>query len=146
MLPSQAQSPQVKTEPRPLVLFDGTCNLCNGSVRFILKHDSRKRFTFLSSRTPEGAALAAQHGFTGPTPGSMVLVVGDRSFIRSTASLEIARRLDFPWSLLYAFIVIPRPLRDLGYKLIAANRHRWFGTTEQCIILPPERRSDVPGK
>jgi predicted DCC family thiol-disulfide oxidoreductase YuxK len=143
---SQVKSSQVESEERFLVLFDGSCNLCNSSVQFIMKHDSRGRFAFVSSRTPEGSALAAQHGFAGPTPGSMVLVVGERAYTRSTASLQIARRLDGIWPVLYAFIVIPRPLRDLGYRLIAANRHRWFGVARQCVAIPPERRMDEPAK
>jgi predicted DCC family thiol-disulfide oxidoreductase YuxK len=127
------------TEPF-IVLFDGTCNLCNSSVAFIMKHDRRGRFTFASAQSPEGKKLASRHGFAGPTPGSMVLVVGNRAYVRSTASLQIARRLDGLWPLLYVFIVIPAALRDFGYKLIAARRHRWFGTTDQCVNIPASRR------
>jgi len=131
---------------RFLVLFDGTCNFCNGSVRFIMKRDRRERFAFLSSQTDEGRALAEKHGFAGPTPGSMILIdraaeggASARVFSRSTASLEIARRLDGLWPILYAFIIIPRPVRDAVYKWFAARRHRFFGKADQCVILPASR-------
>jgi len=122
-----------------IVLFDGTCNLCNRSVRFIMKHDRRGRFSFASSQTEFGRELAARHGFTGPTPGSIVLVVGDRCYSRSTASLEIARRLDGLWPVLYALVIIPRGLRDAGYKFVAARRHKWFGKADACVMIPAER-------
>jgi predicted DCC family thiol-disulfide oxidoreductase YuxK len=121
-------------DERAIVLFDGTCNLCNGSVRFIQRHDSKDQFRFVPSQTPEGQELAGRFGFTGPTPGSIVLIVGDRCYSRSTASLQIARRLDGVWKLLYAFIVIPRPLRDGVYGIVARNRHRWFGKAETCEL------------
>jgi predicted DCC family thiol-disulfide oxidoreductase YuxK len=135
--------------PRFLVLFDGTCNFCNGSVRFIMKRDRRERFAFLSSQTNEGRALAAKHGFAGPTPGSMILIdrgadgeASAKVFSRSTASLEIVRRLDGLWPILYAFILIPRPIRDAVYKWFAARRHRC--KADQCVILPANRRGDHP--
>jgi predicted DCC family thiol-disulfide oxidoreductase YuxK len=125
-----------------VILFDGGCNFCNGTVRFIMKHDRNRRFAFASSQTPFGRELAGRHGFTGPTPGSIVLLMGDRCFSRSTASLEILRRLDGIWPALYALILIQRPLRDAGYQFIAARRHRWFGRAEECVDIPPDRRAD----
>jgi predicted DCC family thiol-disulfide oxidoreductase YuxK len=125
-----------------IVLFDGTCNLCNGTVRFIMKHDRTGRFSFASSQTEFGRELAAKFGFTGPTPGSIVLVVGERCFSRSTASLEIARRLNGLWPILYALVIIPRGIRDAGYRFIAARRHKWFGKSQACVMIPEARRAD----
>lgn len=127
-----------------IILFDGHCALCNGSVRFIMKHDRAGRFRFASAQSAVGSTLAARHGFTGPTPGSMVLLEGDRCFTRTTASLRIARHLDGVWKLFYVLILIPRPLRDAVYRVIAANRRRWFGQTQQCTILPPSRQAEDP--
>lgn len=128
-----------RAEQQLIVLFDGTCNLCNGSVRFIQRHDSGNQFRFVPSQTPEGQALATKLGFTGPTPGSIVLIDGDRHYTRSTASLQIARRLKGLWPLLYGFVLIPRPIRDGVYAIIAKNRHRWFGRADQCEIAPNKR-------
>ncbi len=134
-------------DARFTLLFDGTCKFCNGSVRFIMKRDRRERFVFIPSQSPEGQLIMGKHGFSGPTPGSMILIDGDKVFSRSTASLEIARRLDGIWPLLYAFILIPRPMRDAVYKWFAARRHRLFGTTDQCVIPPASRRGgDVLGR
>lgn len=63
---------------------------------------------------------------------SVVLVVGDRAYVRSDAALEVVRRLGFPWSLLAVFKVVPRPIRDVVYDWIARHRYRWFGRSETC--------------
>jgi len=75
----------------------------------------------------------------------MVLIEGDRCFTRSTAALKIARRLKFPWSLLSAFFIIPKPLRDGVYNWIARNRYRWFGKKEACMVPTPEIRGRFLG-
>jgi predicted DCC family thiol-disulfide oxidoreductase YuxK len=124
-----------------LVLFDGTCKFCNGAVRFIMKRDKRGRFAFLASQTPEGRAVAARHGFTGPTPGSIVLVVGETAYSRSTASLEIARRMDGLWPALHVLIWIPGPVRDGVYNWFAARRQRFFGSDEKCVMPRPGDRT-----
>ena len=64
-----------------------------------------------------------------------------RAYTRSTAALRIARRLRFPWPLLYAFIIVPRPLRDLIYDFIARHRYRWFGKRDACMMPTPELRA-----
>ncbi|MNW54281.1 hypothetical protein D3C74_318750 [compost metagenome] len=72
--------------------------------------------------------------------GTMVLVENGIAYRRSTAALRIAKGLRFPWPLLYIFIVIPPSLRNAVYKWIAANRYRWFGKDEACMVPTPEIR------
>ncbi|MGA2232290.1 MAG: DUF393 domain-containing protein [Tepidisphaeraceae bacterium] len=127
--------------PVETILFDGECNLCNGSVRFFMKHDPRGRFRFVPAQSEEGRTLAAKFGFTGPTPGSMVLISGDHCYTKSTCGLQIARRLSWPWPLLYVFVLVPRPLRDAVYMIIAKNRRRWFGTATECAVTPAARQA-----
>lgn len=121
-----------------VILFDGVCNLCNGLVQFVIARDPARRFRFASlqsdvaQRRLEGAGIAAN------VPDSIVLLEEGRLFTRSTAALRIARRLRFPWSLAFALIVVPRPLRDWVYSLVARNRYRWFGRRETCMIPTPE--------
>jgi predicted DCC family thiol-disulfide oxidoreductase YuxK len=71
----------------------------------------------------------------------LVLVEGDRVYLRSTASLRIARRLTWPWSMLAVLLVVPRPLRDLVYRGVAVVRHHLAGTSNACEIPPPEIRT-----
>jgi predicted DCC family thiol-disulfide oxidoreductase YuxK len=125
----------------PILLFDGVCNLCNGLVTFILRNDPRHRFRFASLQSPAGQALLARHGLPTADLDTVVLIEGSRAFIRSTAVLRTARRMGYLWPLAFVFILIPRPLRDLVYKLIGKNRYRMFGRREACMLPTPDIRA-----
>jgi predicted DCC family thiol-disulfide oxidoreductase YuxK len=123
---------------RPIVLFDGVCQLCNGSVLFIVKRDPSRQFRFAALQSTAGAALLRTFGLPTDVLDTLVLIEGDRVFTRSTASLRIARRLSGLWPLLYGLIVVPRPLRDLLYRVVARNRYRWFGRRDACMMPTPD--------
>lgn len=127
----------------PVVLFDGVCNLCSAAVRFIVARDPKARLRFASLQSDVGRELLREHGLTPPAgaPVSVVLVLGERAFERSSAALRVARLLRFPWNGLYAFLVVPRPLRDAVYDFIARNRYRWFGKKDVCMVPTPELRA-----
>lgn len=129
------------TEPvHPIVLFDGVCNLCSGSVQFILRRDPGARFRFASLQSPAGQELLTRLGIDSPGIDSVVVIEGDRWYKESDAALRLARHLGGPWRLLTVFRLIPRPLRDRLYRLIARNRYRWFGKKEVCWLPTPELR------
>jgi predicted DCC family thiol-disulfide oxidoreductase YuxK len=123
---------------RSLVLFDGLCNLCDATVNFIIDRDPEGHFAFAPLQSPTGQALVTRSGLSGIDVNSVILVEGDRYDVRSTAALRIARQLSGFWPLLYAFIVVPRPLRDLVYRWIAQNRYRWFGMRDECRVPTPQ--------
>jgi len=132
-------------DPRhPVILFDGVCSLCSASVRFIVRNDPDARFRFASLQGDTGRRLCADHGVEAPAeaaPDSIVLLEDGRALVRSDAALAIAARLRFPWRLLGALRIVPRPLRDWAYRSVARNRYRWFGRTEACMVPTPELRS-----
>jgi len=123
---------------RPVILFDGVCNLCTGSVQFVIARDSRKRFRFASLQSPVAENLLGAQGRDGDRLESGVLVVGERTYRKSTAALLIARRLDGLWPLLAAFLLIPRPLRDAVYGWIGKRRYRLFGKRDACWVPSAE--------
>lgn len=127
--------------PHPTLLFDGVCNLCSGSVQFILKRDKAGRFRFASLQSDAGRRLMTGHGLDPAALSSVVLIEDGRAYQESTAALRIARHLPGAWKLLRVFTIIPRPLRDAAYRLIARNRYRWFGKTEACWLPTPELRA-----
>jgi predicted DCC family thiol-disulfide oxidoreductase YuxK len=124
-----------------LVLFDGVCNLCNGFVQFVVARDPGGRFQFGALQSASARRVLELHDTPAPLPDAIVLVDDGQLFTRSTAALRIARRLTFPWPLAYAFIAVPRPLRDWIYDLIARHRYRWFGTRDHCMVPTPALRS-----
>ena len=123
-----------------IVLFDGVCNFCNASVHFIIDRDPGNRYRFAALQSEIGRRLLVQHGLPPDACDSIVLLEGDRCYVRSTAALRIVRRLRWPWPFLYVFIVVPRFLRDVAYSFIARNRYRWFGRSEQCRLPTPQLR------
>ena len=129
----------------PIVLFDGVCNLCNGSVQFLLKRDPEGRFRFASLQSDAGRRLMAEHGLAVDSLSSVLLIEGGRVWQESSAALRIARHLPGAWKLLRVFAAVPRPLRDAVYRWIARNRYRWFGKTETCWLPTPELKARFLG-
>ncbi len=128
-------------EQSSIILFDGICNLCNHSVHFIIKNDPKKKFLFSSMQSESGMALLMKFGFSTTTFKSIVLIENKRVYTRSTAALRIARHLNSPVRFLYTFIIVPAFIRDFFYNIISANRYRWFGKKDVCMIPEPDQLS-----
>lgn len=124
-----------------IVLFDGVCNFCDASVNFILRHERRGRFRFAPLQSDVGKELRAKCGLERQQLDTLVLIERGVAYTRSTAALRIARRLSGPYSLLYALIAIPEPVRDVAYDWFASHRYRWFGRRGECAVPAAEVRS-----
>lgn len=122
----------------PIILFDGVCNFCNSSVNFIIEHDKEGFFKFAPLQSEIGQKYIEQFGLNNVD--SIILVENEKAYTHSTAALRIAKNLGGIWSLGYIFVIIPRPIRNLFYKLFAANRYRLFGKKEACMLPTPEVR------
>lgn len=127
-------------EHHGVILFDGTCAFCERAVVFIARRDPQAYFRFGASQSPEAAALLAPYGVNRETARSIILIEDGRVYLRSTASLRIAARLSAPWSWARVFLLIPAPVRDAAYRVVAAIRHRLAGPSNACEIPPPEIR------
>ena len=123
-----------------IVLFDGTCGFCEGSVRFIATRDPEGYFRFAPSQWPQAQQALAARGLTREAARSLVLIEGDQVYLRSTASLRIAARLPWPWRAARVLLWVPAPLRDAAYRLVAVVRHRLAGTSNACELPPEEIR------
>ncbi|MFB6183572.1 MAG: thiol-disulfide oxidoreductase DCC family protein [Haloarculaceae archaeon] len=121
-------------EDHPVLLFDGVCNLCNGTVQFVIEHDPEGIFRFAPLQSDVAGDLLAERGRPREYAESFVLVDGDDWYTKSDAALRVVRRLGVPWSLLSAFLVVPRPLRDAVYDFVAEHRYEWFGKRESCMV------------
>jgi predicted DCC family thiol-disulfide oxidoreductase YuxK len=132
--------PALPTDHSPLLLFDGVCNLCNAYVQWVLKRDKKGIFRFAALQSEAGQTVLWAKGLSGQKMDTVILAVGNDIFSRSDVALEIVRRLGFPWSLLYVFKWVPRPIRDAVYNWVARNRYRWFGRREECMLPRPEWR------
>lgn len=119
---------------QPLIVFDGVCNLCEYSVKFIVKHDRQARFKFVSAQSDRGKELQRLHGVDIFRDGSLILLKNDQVYVKSDAAVEIAGDLEGLWRFLHVFKFIPKPVRDLVYSIVSKNRYRWFGMKNQCLL------------
>ena len=122
-----------------IILFDGTCAFCERSVRFIATRDNGY-FKFGASQNPEGQAILARFGTTREAAKSLILIEDQQLYLRSDAVLRIAQRMNAPWKIAGVFMAIPRPVRDVVYRGVAAVRHRIAGRSNACEIPPAEIR------
>lgn len=109
-----------------IILFDGTCKLCNNVVKFIAKNDSRQIFCFIALES-EKASEYLSHYNTNNDKGSVLFIKDEKIYTKSNAVLNILKCLDGLWPLLYVFIIVPPFIRDPVYEIVAKYRYRWFG-------------------
>ncbi len=124
----------------PVIVFDGICVLCNGWVRFLLKHDRKGRYRFAAMQSQAGRALLAGHGLDPDDPASFLLVEGAQAWTDSDAIRRVLTGLGGVWRLAAVIAVVPRFVRDPLYRWVARNRYRWFGMTE-CRVPTDEERA-----
>jgi len=122
-----------------IVLFDGECNFCNHSVRFIYKRDKKGIFKFASLQSETGKSLLSKHNLSDIGLSSMVLIKDENAFIKSSAALRIFGKLSGLWPLMTMFLIVPRFIRDWVYDIIAKRRKRLIKNA--CEVPTGEFRS-----
>lgn len=135
---SEISSKKSDTTFVPVVLFDGVCGLCNGSVNFILRIDRKGQLKLAPLQSDYGRRVLAGHGMESDPMDSMMLLEGEQLTVKSTAVIRIFKYLGGAWPLCMIFLVIPRFIRDFVYDLVAKNRYRWFGKYDTCRLPDPE--------
>jgi predicted DCC family thiol-disulfide oxidoreductase YuxK len=133
--------------PTNVLFFDGVCGLCNRSVDFVLSRDRRGaiRFAPLQGETAKSVLSSEFRVPSSKTQTFDTIVWLDSSsceFVRSAAAVRVLWQIGGIWWLIgWLLWLIPRPLRDIGYRIVAANRYRWFGKKETCRLPSPAERS-----
>jgi predicted DCC family thiol-disulfide oxidoreductase YuxK len=124
-----------------IILFDGVCDLCNGFVQFVIDRDPHGRFKFGALQSPEAEDLLKDVDLDPADLDTVVYIRGDRIYTRSGAALRILGDLGGIWSFFALKLVIPPPVRDLVYRLIAKRRYSLFGKKDQCMVPTPELKA-----
>jgi len=128
---------------KPIILFDGVCNFCNGLVNFIIRQDKKNIFLFAPLQSERGKKLLDQYGIDWKNNDSFVLIENTgpndsvrqgKAYEKSNAALRIAAKLPWYWKWSQIFWILPKPIRDGIYNIIAKNRYKWFGKKEKCMI------------
>ena len=125
----------------PIILFDGVCNFCSSIVEFAIKRDPGGIFKYAPLQSEIGRKLLYKFQLPTDEFDSFILIEGEHCFLRSTATLKLFRRLNGLWPILYILIVVPRPIRDFVYNIVAKYRYRLFGRRSDCFIPTPDIRS-----
>lgn len=128
-------------EDHPIILFDGVCNLCNASVQYVIKHDSQHIFRFASLQSSFAQKILSKHNLPLNDYNSFILYSDNKIYTRSKAALIIAKKLKGVVKMLYAFIIVPKFIRDGVYNIIAKNRYKWFGKKNECWLPTPELKN-----
>lgn len=123
---------------KPILLFDGECNLCNGSVQFVIQRDKKGKVKFCSIQSEIGEKLMLEYQIPKNYLASIILIENNKIYYKSTAALLLSKHMNGLWPSLFAFIIVPPFIRNLVYDFIAKNRYKWFGKTETCWIMTPE--------
>ena len=121
-------------DAKPILLFDGVCNLCNSLVKFIIKRDPRANFRFASLQSESGQALLESFGLPKDQLNTFVYLYSEKLYLKSSAVLHVLKDLGGGWKLFYIFILVPKPLRDLVYILVSKTRYTIFGKKDECMI------------
>lgn len=126
---------------KPIILFDGVCNLCDSAVQFIIRRDKKNTFLFASLQSEMGQRILAQYNFPGDELNSFILVENNKAYTRSTGALKVVKKLKGLWPLLYGFMIVPKFIRNWVYNWVGRNRYKWFGKKEECMIPTPELKA-----
>jgi predicted DCC family thiol-disulfide oxidoreductase YuxK len=118
-----------------IILFDGVCNLCNGSVIFVLKWEKQPMFKFASIQSEAGRELLKWCGLSPDYTEAVIFIDNGKIYLGSSAALKIGQGFKFPWSSLASLgLIVPKFIRDWIYSQIAQHRYQWFGKRDVCMI------------
>lgn len=122
----------IKTKNKSVIFYDGECNLCYKSIQFIIKHDPKKQFLFVSFQSDATAKLLLQLCDKNTVLNSIVLIDDNLIYKKSTAVLFILKKIGGIWGLFYFLKIVPKIFRDFIYDIVAMLRYKWFGKCDIC--------------
>jgi len=117
-----------------IVLFDGYCNLCSWSVRFIIKYDLHDYFRFASQQSEEGKSILQSLKFSDNYTESVIFIENNAVYLKSDAYIRILKKMKYLQPVAYIILIVPKFIRDFIYTWIARNRFNWFGKRNTCYI------------
>lgn len=124
--------------PQYVILFDGVCNLCNGFVQFIIKHDKTEKFSFAPLQSVFAKEILGKNNLNADDLKSVIFIANNMVYTKSNAALQIARCFGGWWHLLFYLKVLPLGLRNFVYDFVGKNRYKWFGKADACMVPSPK--------
>jgi predicted DCC family thiol-disulfide oxidoreductase YuxK len=125
-----------------VILYDGVCIFCSRWIRFVVTQDKAKRFRITQIQSAYGARLAKALGIDPDDPDTNAVIHGGVAWFKSDGALTVLSILP-GWSWVRVFFVVPKPLRNAVYNLVAKNRYRIFGKYDSCFVPDADMRARV---
>ena len=125
-----------------VILYDGVCVFCSRWVRFVATRDAARRFRFTAIQSGYGTRLAEAFGIDPSDPDTNAVVHGGAVHFKSDGALKVLSQLP-RWRWTRALLLVPRPLRDTVYNLVARNRYKIFGKFDSCFVPDADMRARV---
>jgi len=135
-----AQSTDILTtvQTQNTIVFDGTCILCNGFMKFILRFDRHQTFKFLTAQSDNGQTLYKHHDLDPTDFDTFLVFVDGQLYERMDGVLAIYAKLGWPWKLAGIAHILPRTIKNWLYNRVAKNRYALFGQYDTCMIPTPD--------
>lgn len=131
---------------KKIILFDGLCNLCDGTVQFIIKRDTKDVFRFVSLQSDLGRELLQKLPIEFQLMDSVILYESEKVFFyKSQAVFEIVKSIGGIYYFLLIFKLLPNAITNSVYDFIAKNRYRWWGKKESCLVPSKDLQSKFLG-
>lgn len=125
---------EININQHPVILFDGVCNLCNSAVQLVIQKDVKNIFKFSSLQSNFSQNYLNTYYPELLNTDSILLITATQVYTKSSAVLKITQHLKGLYPILAALFILPKPIRDFFYDLIAKNRYRWFGQEKKCWV------------
>jgi predicted DCC family thiol-disulfide oxidoreductase YuxK len=126
---------------KKILFFDGVCNLCNGFVQFILKHETNSEFKFCSLQGEFAANFFKEKQFITSGIDSVIVFENNQFYIESAAAFKIINKLKWPYKAFYIFSTLPEFLNNSIYKFIAKSRYKIFGKSNVCWVITDKNKT-----
>lgn len=127
---------------KKIILFDGVCNLCDSTVQFLIKRDTKDIFRFVAIQSDLGQEIIRHIGIdTSQTDSIILYEPGNAYYYKAEAALKIGKELGGLYTLLSLFRHLPKGLSNVVYDYVARNRYKWYGKKDACMIPTPQMKA-----
>lgn len=127
-----------------IILFDGYCNLCNFWAEFLSQRDKTGSLILLPMQSPEARDIIIELKIPPGKTNSVIYVLDWRTSFKSDAIIAAASRMSGFWQILRYLAIVPMPIRDWFYDIVAQFRYSWFGMRDGCAVVKKHRREIHP--
>jgi len=120
-----------------VIIFDGICNLCCGWIQYLIRKDKTMKFRFVSIQSETGQKLLNKVDGNVKQRESIIYLKENKYYLESSAVIEILSDVGGLWKLIVVLKLIPKPIRNKLYQIIAKKRYSFFGKRTDCLLPTP---------